>query len=237
MIITIDGPAASGKSAVAQELARRMGSPWACLNTGSMYRAIALLALKAGVMSSESDVVQIAHRHAIDFDWTTSPPTLLIDGQPVRRDALEEREVAMAASAVARWQAVRTILVSQQRRIGREKRQIISEGRDQGSVVFEEAPFKFYLTALVTVRATRRFVQNLRDWQLADSHHRPRRPEYMDTLFDLIKRDHQDSTSKYGRLVVPSDAIIIDSTDIDGVEKVVELMMDTIQEGMQTRDH
>lgn len=217
---------------MAQELARRLGGGYACLNTGSMYRAIGLLAIRQGVLDdNESEVVQIAHQHTIDFDWATTPPTLLIDGKPVGREHIEDADVAMAASKVARIQAVRKILVEQQRRIGLSKQQLISEGRDQGSVVFTDAAHKFYLTAIVTVRATRRFVQALTDWRDNEGVHRPRRPEYVDTLFDLIKRDHQDMTSRFGRLVVPTDATIVDSTEIDGVDKVVEVMLDEIQTG------
>jgi CMP/dCMP kinase len=194
-----------------------------------MYRAIGFLALRNGQLDSEANIVQTAMHNTLDFDWSTNPPTLTINGTRYSKESLEVPDVAMAASTVARLPAVRAILVNQQRRIGREKVQLISEGRDQGSVVFEDAGYKFYLTALVTVRATRRFMQEMEAWRRPDGSHRHKRPEYLDTLHDLIKRDHQDMTSKVGRLVVPTDAIIVDSSEIEGVEKVVDNMMDAMQ--------
>ena len=92
---------------------------------------------------------------------------------------------------------------------------LVSEGRDQGSVVFPEAPFKFFLTADVSVRARRRYEQLVRKGRPAD-------PETV--LEDLIARDHQDTTSEVGRLVVPKDAIIVDTTDIHGIDEVTDRM-------------
>jgi CMP/dCMP kinase len=240
MMITIDGPAGSGKSHVASELARRLGQGYQCLNTGAMYRAVAMLSIRHGAVKlgdwngdtpdrvDASAVVALAREARLDFDWSATPPTLLIAGKPIDRAELEQDEISRAASDVARLQPVREILVEQQREIGRRYANLISEGRDQGSIVFRECRHKFFLTALVTVRANRRFVQQWEHWRHPDNMHRKKRPEYFEVLFDLIRRDHQDMTSQFGRLVVPEDAVIVDSSDIDGVDKVVDTMIGQI---------
>lgn len=241
MLITIDGPAASGKSNVASELARRLGRGYQCLNTGAMYRAVAMRSLREGAVRpgegedgddliDESAVVDIAAATRLDFDWTPVPPVLLIDGLPHARATLEADVISRAASDVARIQQVRERLVQQQREIGGRYPNLISEGRDQGSVVFRDAPHKFYLTALVTVRANRRFVQQWDRWRHGEAGaRRGHRPDYYEVLNDLIRRDHQDQTSRFGRLVVPDDAHIVDSTDIDGVDRVVDVMFEHLK--------
>jgi CMP/dCMP kinase len=246
MIITVDGPAGSGKSHVASELAKRLGQGYQCLNTGAMYRAIAMLSIKhhairpgdwSGEVSSQvdpADVIAIARETQLDFDWSATPPVLLVNGQAVRKDELEEDAISRAASDVARIQTVREILVEQQRVIGRRYPNLISEGRDQGSIVFKDSSKKFYLTALVTVRANRRFVQQWEAWRNPDNMHRETRPEYFEVLFDLIRRDHQDTTSRHGRLVVPDDAFIVDSSDIDGIDKVVDIMLEHVYSNSQS---
>jgi CMP/dCMP kinase len=245
MIITIDGPAGSGKSHVASELARRLGNGYQCLNTGATYRAIAMLSIRHGALKlgdwagdtpdqvDQFDVIALARETRLDFDWSHTPPMLMINGKPTSKDELETDDISRAASDVARIPQVRQILVEQQREIGRRYPNLISEGRDQGSIVFRDAGKKFFLTAMVTVRATRRFVQQWESWKHPENMHRQKRPEYFEVLFDLIRRDHQDTTSKYGRLVVPDDSFIIDSGDIDGVDKVVDMMLDLVHSNTQ----
>lgn len=235
MLITIDGPAASGKSAVAETLARRLGDAYRCLNTGAMYRGVAWLALRHELLKltpddarlDEAGLIGMASKLKIDFDWNSRPPRLLIDSKEITEAELADEAVSRGASRVARVQPLRDILVRQQREIGKARPTLVSEGRDQGSVVFPDAPIKFFLTARVDVRATRRFVQAWKNWEAHSS--RSTRPDYMDILGELIRRDHADTTSPFGRLVIPENAIVVDSTDIEGVEKVVDVMIGHIE--------
>lgn len=221
MIITIDGPGASGKSVIAQKLAERLQNGYRCLNTGAMYRAVGMVALReCASLDDEGCVSRVAQGLHLDFDWTSAPPTLLLDGKSIETE-IHGDVIANAASRIARFRAVRGVLVEQQSRIGKEKPNLVSEGRDQGSVVFPEARYKFFLTADVSIRAKRRFEQLVRKGKPADE---------QVVLQELIQRDHQDTSSEVGRLVVPADAHIIDTTDIHSIEEVVEKMYRIIQE-------
>ena len=220
MIITIDGPGASGKSVVAQKLAERLGEGYRCLNTGAMYRAIGMLAQRECPDLDDDDcIAAIAKRTKLDFDWEAVPPTLLIDGVVADAEVHAESN-ANAASRIARVKAVRDELVAQQARIGRLKANLVSEGRDQGSVVFPDSKFKFFLTADVSIRARRRFEQLVRKGKPADE---------QQVFQDLMRRDHQDTTSEVGRLIVPDDAILVDTTDIHSIDEVAEQMLAVIR--------
>lgn len=220
MIITIDGPGASGKSVVAQKLAERLDNGYRCLNTGAMYRAIGMLAQReCASLDDDECIAAIAKRTKLDFDWDASPPRLLINGQPADAEVLAE-SVANAASRIARVRAVRAELVAQQARIGKQKPNLVSEGRDQGSVVFPDAKFKFFLTADVSIRARRRFEQLIRKGKPADE---------QQVFQDLMRRDHQDTTSEVGRLIVPDDAVLVDTTDIHSIDEVAEHMLNVIR--------
>lgn len=227
MIITIDGPGASGKSVIAQKLAERLQQGYRCLNTGAMYRAIGMIAQReCPDLDDDECIAAIARRTQLSFDWDTSPPSLLINGQAAATEVHGE-DVATAASRIARVPAVREELVAQQARIGREKPNLVSEGRDQGSVVFPAAPFKFFLTADVSIRARRRYEQLVRKGKPADEH----------VVFqDLMRRDHQDTTSEVGRLIVPDDATLVDTTDIHSVDEVAEQMLHVIQKRMASHE-
>ena len=213
MIITIDGPGASGKSVIAQKLAERLQNGYRCLNTGAMYRAVGMVALReCASLDDESCVTRVAQNIHLNFDWDSAPPKLLMDGQNIEAE-IHGDVIANAASRVARFRAVRGLLVDQQSRIGKQKPNLVSEGRDQGSVVFPDAKFKFFLTADVSIRAKRRFDQLVRKGKSAD--------EQL-VLQDLIQRDHQDTSSEVGRLIVPVDAHVIDTTDTHSIDEVVE---------------
>jgi cytidylate kinase len=221
MIITIDGPGASGKSVIAQKLAERLQNGYRCLNTGAMYRAVGMVALReCPSLDDESCVSRVAQGLHLDFDWEAAPPKLLMDGKSVEAE-IHGDVIANAASRIARFRAVRGVLVEQQSRIGKQKPNLVSEGRDQGSVVFPEATHKFFLTADVSIRAKRRYEQLVRKGKQADE---------QVVLQELIQRDHQDTSSEIGRLVVPVDAIIVDTTDIHSIDEVVEKMYRIIQD-------
>src|SRR5947207_778502 len=157
MVITIDGPAGTGKSTVALALAERLGFDF--LDTGAMYRAVGLESLRREANLQDSrELAYIARHVKIDFDWSKHPPGVFLNGESVGH-LLRGSEATRAASYVAVVPAIREMLVAQQQRIGRERQQLVTEGRDQGTVVFPQAQFKFYLDATPQERARRRAAQ------------------------------------------------------------------------------
>lgn len=216
-VVTIDGPAGSGKSSVAQRLARRLG--WQVLDTGAMYRAAALLALRRGIDPAAGSKVADALRTAtIDFDWSSDPPRILLDGQPVD-EAIRTPEATAAASHVAGSPEVRAMLVEAQRRIAAGHPQLISEGRDQGSVVFPHAMVRFFLDAPVEQRAHRRALQLAAAGREADE------PAIRAAIRE---RDELDRTRAVGPLVKPEGAVVIDTGSLT-LEEVVDRLESSVR--------
>lgn len=202
MVITIDGPAGTGKSTVAQEVARRLGFDF--LDTGAMYRAVGLAAVRRGVDLEDARELAFVARHAkIVYDFSEHPPGVLLNGEPVGHH-LRSAEATRAASFVAVVPAIREMLVAQQQEIGRAHRDLVTEGRDQGSVVFPAAALKIYLDATPQERARRRVAQLRARGEIVD---------YQEVLNGILARDQRDSTRATGPLVVPADAEKIDTTE------------------------
>ena len=134
MIITIDGPAGTGKSTVAHAVAERLSFDF--LDTGAMYRAIGLAALRREVNLEDSrELTFVARLARLEFDWSVQPPRLLLNGEAVGH-LLRAGDCTRAASYVAVVPAIREMLVTQQRQIGSDRTNLVTEGRDQGTVVF-----------------------------------------------------------------------------------------------------
>ncbi len=195
-VIAIDGTAASGKSSVAYNLARRLG--WLYVNTGAMYRAVTWLALQKGVPCNDANGVLAAMKAAqLEFGRKGKLATISIGGlDPTPH--LGDAEVNANVSAISSIPEVRRILVERQKGYGDEDN-LVMEGRDIGSVVFPETPYKFYIDANPEVRAQRRARQGLSD--------------------NPVARDQQDSTRRAGPLLLAADAHPVDSSylTIDGV--------------------
>ena len=213
LIITLDGPAGSGKSTVARLLAKRLGLEF--LDTGAMYRGIAAAALARGIDPRTEDyaVVELARNRSMHFDWAADPPRLFV-GQTDVTDRLRDADVTEHVSDVAALGAVRDVLVKLQQEIGEAHPRLVTEGRDQGSVVFPDAQVKFYLDASPAVRARRR-AEQLRE----AGHH----ADYEQIRRAIIQRDEKDSTRKDGPLICPHDAERIDTSDMT-LEQVVDLL-------------
>ncbi len=213
MIITIDGPAGTGKSSVALAVAGRLGFDF--LDTGAMYRAVGLEALRRQVNLENHRELEFVARHArIQFDWARHPPGVTLNGEPVGHH-LRGAEATRAASYVAVVPGIREMLVLQQRQIGRERHNLVTEGRDQGSVVFPEAEHKFYLDASPHERARRRVAQLRARGEIVD---------YQEVLRQIESRDHRDATRAVGPLQIPRDAAVIDTTALsesDVVDRIV----------------
>ena len=198
MIVTIDGPAGSGKSTAAVALAARLGFEY--LDTGAMYRAVALALTRRGVDAGDAEAVRAA---LAGLSVEVPPGRVVLDGHDVTA-AIRAPGVSQAASRVAVIPAVRRFLAAQQRRAA-EGRRIITEGRDQGTAVFPDAGCKFFLTADARARAERRHRELLErglDIPLAD------------VFEEILERDHRDSTRADSPLIRSDDAVVIDTTDL-----------------------
>jgi CMP/dCMP kinase len=217
MIITIDGPAGTGKSSVALAVARRLGIDF--LDTGAMYRAIGFEALRRQVELENHRELEFVARHArIEFDWKKHPPGVLLNAEPVGH-LLRGVDATRAASYVAVVPAIREMLVQQQRAIGRERVNLVTEGRDQGSIVFPDARFKFYLDATPAERARRRVAQLRARGEIVD---------YSEVLQQIESRDRRDATRSVGPLQIPREAAVIDTTSLSE-EQVVERIVQHVQ--------
>lgn len=213
LIITLDGPAGSGKSTVARLLAHRLGLEF--LDTGAMYRGLTAHCLDHGIdPAADAQVVdRMAHEAPMGFDWQTDPPRLHVGDRDVT-DRLRDPDVTTKVSDVASIGVVRQYLVQMQRAIGQEHPRLVTEGRDQGSVVFPQAQVKFYLDASPQVRARRRADQLRQAGKAADE---------AAILESIISRDQRDSSRRDGPLICPPDAIRIDTSALTLVQVVDHL--------------
>jgi CMP/dCMP kinase len=197
-VIAIDGPAASGKSSVARALAQRL--EFAYVNSGALYRAVTWYVLRRGVDVRDSAAVTAALVPAqIDCDLCDGESRIEINGLDPS-EHLRDDDVNSAVSLVSRVPRVREILGEQMRKYARAH-DVVMEGRDIGSVVFPDTPFKFYIDASPQVRARRREAQGERD--------------------EIASRDRIDSSRETAPLVIPAEADVIDSSRIS-IEEVVE---------------
>ena len=203
MIVTIDGPAGSGKSTAARGLAERLGFDY--IDTGAMYRAVAHSCLASDIDTTDrASVTERAAELRIGFDGQD----VLLDGINISA-AVRSPSISEAASRVAQHPGVRAEMVRQQQAMVRE-RDMVTEGRDQGTEVFPDAECKFFLEASAEVRAVRR-----QEELLARGVEVPLK----ETLEQIRQRDHRDRTREISPLRPADDAIVIDSSELtaDGV--------------------
>lgn len=201
MKIAIDGPAGSGKSSLAKEIAKRLGVLY--IDTGAMYRAITLKLLN----EDESNFEKILKNTEINFDGDK----IFLDGKDVSKE-IRENEISNKTSEMSKKKIIRDYLVKMQREIAND-RDVVMEGRDIGSVVLKDAEYKFFLTADVETRAMRRFKQ------LEDN-----KASFDEILEDLKKRDYNDSHRENSPLIKTDDAILIDSTDLNAEETIEKII-------------
>jgi cytidylate kinase len=219
MIITIDGPAGTGKSTVALVVAERLGFDF--LDTGAMYRAIGLEALRRQAnLEDRRELTFVAQHVRIEFDWSKHPPAVILNGEVVTH-LLRSGEATRAASYVAVVPAIREMLVKQQQQIGRERANLVTEGRDQGTVVFPDAKFKFYLDARPEERARRRVAQLRARGEIVDAG---------EILNQILARDQRDRERDVGPLAIPADARVIDTTQVSQ-DEVVRRIVETVRAG------
>ena len=219
-VITIDGPAASGKSTVGLLLAQRLG--YLCLDTGSMYRALALAAIRQGIRPNDEEaVVRLAQACDLDIvplagETDGRHYTVLLEGEDVTWD-IRLPEVDATVSQVSTYPEARAEMVRRQREVGLRGR-VVMIGRDIGTVVMPDAPLKLYVTATPDERARRRLLDRRRQGQ-DDS--------FEAILADVVRRDHIDGNRKHSPMRPAADAILIDTTGRT-VEEVLEEIMSLV---------
>jgi cytidylate kinase len=212
MIVTIDGPAGAGKSSAAKELARRLGFEF--LDTGATYRAVTLAVLRAGIDPHDRDAVA---RLLPDLRIEMPPGRVLLNGEDVT-GPIRKGEVTAASGAIADNRAVREHLVALQRAVA-AGRDIVSEGRDQGTIVFPDAGCKFFLVADPVERARRRQREMAGRGEARDLDN---------VLRDQEVRDRRDAARDLAPMVPAADAILLDSTHLS-LEQIVERMQQEVQ--------
>ena len=208
MNIAIDGPVGAGKSSIADLVAKKLGILH--LDTGAMYRAFGLYALRSGVdMTSEAELSALVEKVDVQVEYADGAQRTLLFGEDVS-ELIRTGEVSAAASAVSKWPAVRRRMVRAQQEMAKTADMLI-DGRDIGTVVLKDSPCKIFLTAKSEERARRRYVQ-----QLAKGDTTP----YEQVLRELIARDEQDMNRKTDPLRQAEDAVMVDSTEMTEMETV-----------------
>jgi len=213
-VITIDGPAGSGKSTISRLLAAGIG--YAYLDTGAMYRAIALAAKRETVSpENRSGLMRLCENLNLRFVPDQDPPRLLMGNEDIT-EKIRNPEMDMLSSSISTVKEVREAMCRLQREMAcRVQKGLVAEGRDMGTVVFPKAKLKFLLTASLEERASRRHLELLARGKLI---------EKSEVMESLRERDHQDETRALAPLKRAHDAILLDSTGMS-IKEVVESML------------
>lgn len=205
MIIAIDGPSGAGKSTLGKMLAKRLDLLY--LDTGAMYRAVALAVMRHGVSFDDREkVVEIVENAKIELIGEPDSLKILLDEKDVTAE-IRTLEAAQAASIVSTISEVRKIMVEHQRSLGENAAKgCVLEGRDIGSVVFPNADVKFFLTAKPEARARRRFEEDKKKDRISS---------YNQTLAEINERDERDVSREDSPLTIAEDAVVIDTSELD----------------------
>ena len=219
IVVAIDGPAGAGKSTIAKLVAEKLG--YAYIDTGAMYRSVALKFLQTGKDFDEDFISELARTMVIEFKPEASVNRVFVDGQEVT-DAIRSAEVTANVSRVAAIGAVREAMVAQQRRMG-ESGGVLMDGRDIGTVVFPNAQLKIFLTATVEERAMRRYKELIAKGQQVD---------LAQLKEDIASRDKQDSERAISPLHQAEDALLLDTSYMN-IEQVTAKILQLVEDHAQ----
>ena len=215
--IALDGPAGAGKSTIAKIIAQRLGLPY--LDTGAMYRAMALCAFSEGVSLTDAEKVdELLNRTDIRVAYLDDGQHVFVNGTDVT-GRLREEEIGKGASLISKLRCVRDKLAGMQRDIAHETHAVL-DGREIGTFVIPETPYKFYITATPEERAMRR-VRQLEE--------KGEKPDYESILGDILARDYQDSHRDYAPLKQAEDAVLIDTTHMT-IDEAVDAVLKALEE-------
>ena len=215
--IALDGPAGAGKSTIAKIIAKSLGLPY--LDTGAMYRAMALCAFSEGVSLTDAEKVdELLNRTDIRVAYLDDGQHVFVNGTDVT-GRLREEEIGKGASLISKLRCVRDKLAGMQRDIAHETHAVL-DGREIGTFVIPETPYKFFVTATAEERALRR-VRQLEE--------KGEKPEYELILRDIEARDYQDSHRDYAPLKQAEDAVLIDTTHMT-IDEAVDAVLKTLEE-------
>jgi cytidylate kinase len=218
LVVTIDGPAASGKSTVARLVASQLGAAY--LDTGAMYRAVTLAAMRRGVHLQDEDALcGVVEANRFEFSAGANGMIVEVNGEDVTED-VRDPLVTSNARFIASAPRVRALLVELQHAFAARHEPIVTEGRDQGTVAFEDADVKIFLVADVEERARRR------QRELAD---KGREVLLEELKAEIEKRDRSDQSRTTGPLKPAEDAIEVDTTNMS-IEQVVEKVLEIVRE-------
>lgn len=215
MIIAIDGPSGAGKSTLGKMLAKHLGLLY--LDTGAMYRAVALAVVRQNIGLDQKEKVAAAAENArIDLVGEPDALKVILDGEDVSAE-IRTLEIAQAASIVSTNSEVRRIMVEHQRQMGRNAAKgCVLEGRDIGSVVFPDADIKFFLTAKPEARARRRFEEDKAKGRVST---------YEQTLAEINERDQRDVSRHDSPLTIAEHSIVIDTSELDLAEVFEQMLV------------
>jgi len=214
-VVTIDGPAGAGKSTIGRMIAERLSFIY--LDTGALYRAVALGLREQGWDGREDSLITLCRNLRVEMRQAGDRLRVFVDGDDVT-GRIRSEEIGLQASRVSALPAVREMLLAVQRGAAAGGG-VVAEGRDMGSVVFPDAEFKFFLDAAAGERANRRYLELTARGDEVDRRN---------IKADLLLRDRQDRGRTIAPLVIPPDAIVIDSTD-KTISQVVDIMLGEIE--------
>jgi len=215
-IITIDGPSGAGKSTVARELARTLGYDY--IDSGALYRIVALESVQQNIdQNNDENLAEVCKTLDVSFLIENGRCSIIHRGQDIS-DALRSPDISMIASRISARKVVRDHLTALQREMSKAGN-VVLEGRDAGTVVFPEAPVKFFLDATAEERGRRRF---------KELHEKGKKVNLEQVTSDIKQRDANDSSRRHAPLVPAHDAVIIDSSPMT-VGEVVARMIEIIQ--------
>ena len=215
--VAIDGPAGAGKSSVAKAAAQELGFIY--VDTGAIYRTIALYVLRQGVDPHQASAVEaLLPQVQVSLEYTQQGQKMLLNGEDVTA-LIRTPEVSMATSACSAIPAVRAYLLQLQRDLAAENN-VLMDGRDIGTVVLPDADVKIFLTASPEARAHRRYDEHLAKGE---------KVSYDDILQDVITRDYNDSHRAVAPLKQAEDAVLVDTTNLD-LEQSIQTVMKIVEE-------